>query len=71
MGVGAPDVFGVQGRYLLAGVPLLAWLFPRRDVAATTLQIALGPVAWILAVTLVVVTYLVVPAQVVARYYGQ
>ena len=71
MGVGAMDVLGVQGRYLLAGVPLLAWLLPGRDVATATLEGAAGAVAWILAVTLVVVTYLVVPAQVVARYYGQ
>ena len=28
MRVGAPDVLGVQGRYLLAGFPLAAWLLP-------------------------------------------
>ena len=35
MGVGAIDVLGVQGRYLLAGVPLMAWLLPARRAAAS------------------------------------
>ena len=30
MGLGARDVLGVRGRYLLAGLPLAAWLLPAR-----------------------------------------
>jgi uncharacterized membrane protein len=71
MGVGAIDVLGVQGRYLLAGVPLAAWLLPpsRRAAANRAIQI-LESGAWIVAVLFVLVTYLVVPYHVLARYYA-
>jgi uncharacterized membrane protein len=69
MGVGAPDVLGVQGRYLLAGVPLIAWLLPARRGTADAPESALGSGAWVAVVLFVVVTYAVVPSHVVARYY--
>jgi uncharacterized membrane protein len=71
MGVGASDVLGVQGRYLLPGVPLMAWLLPARRAAAARRAIeVVESGAWIVAVLFVLVTYLVVPYHVLARYYG-
>jgi uncharacterized membrane protein len=69
MGVGAADVLGVQGRYLLAGVPLAAWLRPATRAGDGALAEQIGAVAWLAVVSFVVVTYAVVPAQVIARYY--
>ena len=46
MGVGAVDVLGVQGRYLLAGVPLLAWLLPARRQVSGAMEL-LGSAAWL------------------------
>jgi hypothetical protein len=69
MGVGAADALGVQGRYLLAGVPLAAWLLPARQPTDAR-QGLLASGAWIATVLFVVLTYLVVPMQIIARYYG-
>ncbi|MGH9203663.1 MAG: DUF2142 domain-containing protein, partial [Vicinamibacterales bacterium] len=70
MGVGADKVLGVQGRYLLAGAPLAAWLLPARRDASDAVADASRAAAWVVAVLFVIVTYAVVPSQVVARYYA-
>jgi uncharacterized membrane protein len=70
MGTGARDVLGVQGRYLLAGAPLAAWLLPARREAPSGIDSALGAGGWIVVALFVVVTYVVVPNHVIARYYG-
>ncbi len=70
MRVGAPDVLGVQGRYLLAGLPLAAWLLPARRATTTESDGPLGAGAWISVVLFVAITYAVVPSHVIARYYG-
>lgn len=70
MGVGAADVLGVQGRYLLAGVPLMAWLLPARRAQGGALMNGLGAAAWIAVALFVVVTYAIVPSHVVTRYYA-
>jgi uncharacterized membrane protein len=69
MGVGAIDVLGVQGRYLLAGVPLLAWLLPARQ-ATDRIGDAIGPMAWIVTLLFVMMTYAVVPSHILARFYA-
>jgi uncharacterized membrane protein len=70
MRVGAPDVLGVQGRYLLAGLPLAAWLLPARRARTSESEGTLGDGAWIAALLFVAITYAVVPSYVIARYYG-
>jgi uncharacterized membrane protein len=69
MGVGAVDVLGVQGRYLLAGVPLLAWLLPASRQVSAAMGL-LGSAAWLVTLFFVLVTYAVVPAHVLARFYA-
>lgn len=69
MGVGAADVLGVQGRYLLAGVPLMAWLLPARRPEGGTFVRGLSLAAWLAMALFIVVTYAIVPSHVIARYY--
>ena len=64
--VGSATIHGVQGRYLLPVLPLLAWLVPAYGPRLARLA---SP-AWLVIVAFPLLSLAVLPGVIMARYYG-
>jgi hypothetical protein len=60
-------VQGLQGRYLLPVAPLVAWLLP---TIVRPRIVALAAPAWLAVAAFPMVTLIVMPWRVIARYYS-
>jgi hypothetical protein len=65
--VGAPKIDGLQGRYILPVLPLLAWPIP--GCFGPRLERALA-LAWYPVLLFPIVTLAALPGVIMARYYG-